>query len=52
MDAVNACGASAAPARALRPARVFDLGRQAYEPVWRAMQRFTDARDGDTVDEL
>src|SRR5690606_36856464 len=38
--------------RALRPARVFDLGRQAYEPVWRAMQRFTDARDGDTVDEL
>ncbi|MBP9644912.1 MAG: lipoyl(octanoyl) transferase LipB [Pseudoxanthomonas sp.] len=34
------------------PARAFDLGRQAYEPVWRAMQRFTDKRDQDTVDEL
>ncbi|MBP7367914.1 MAG: lipoyl(octanoyl) transferase LipB [Pseudoxanthomonas sp.] len=34
------------------PARAFDLGRQAYEPVWRAMQRFTDARDQDTLDEL
>ncbi len=31
---------------------VRDLGRQPYEPVWRAMQRFTDARDEDTVDEL
>lgn len=31
---------------------VRDLGRQAYEPVWRAMQRFTDGRDEDTVDEL
>lgn len=29
-----------------------DLGRQPYEPVWRAMQRFTDARDGATPDEL
>jgi lipoyl(octanoyl) transferase len=29
-----------------------DLGRQPYEPVWRAMQRFTDARDADTADEL
>ena len=28
------------------------LGRQPYEPVWRGMQRFTDARDDDTVDEL
>ena len=35
-----------------RPAIVRDLGRQAYEPVWRAMQGFTDARDDDTVDEL
>ncbi|MFT3763196.1 MAG: lipoyl(octanoyl) transferase LipB [Pseudoxanthomonas sp.] len=32
--------------------RVRDLGRQPYEPVWRAMQRFTDARDADTLDEL
>ncbi len=28
------------------------LGRQAYEPVWRAMQAFTDARTGQTADEL
>jgi lipoyl(octanoyl) transferase len=35
-----------------RPLRVRHLGRQPYEPVWRAMQRFTDARDGDTVDEF
>ena len=33
-------------------ALVRDLGRQPYEPVWRAMQRFTDARDADTPDEL
>jgi len=31
---------------------VSDLGRRPYEPVWRAMQAFTDARDDDTVDEL
>ncbi|MFT3897228.1 MAG: lipoyl(octanoyl) transferase LipB [Thermomonas sp.] len=35
-----------------RDAIVRDLGRQPYEPVWRAMQRFTDERDGNTVDEL
>ena len=34
------------------PLHVRHLGRQAYEPVWRAMQRFTDARDGATIDEL
>lgn len=28
------------------------LGRQAYEPVWRQMQCFTDGRDQDTADEL
>ena len=33
-------------------ARVRDLGRQPYEPVWRAMQGFTDLRDADTPDEL
>lgn len=32
--------------------RLRDLGRQPYMPVWRAMQRFTDARGEDTVDEL
>jgi lipoyl(octanoyl) transferase len=36
----------------LRDCVVRDLGRQPYEPVWRAMQRFTDARDNDTADEL
>jgi len=45
--------ATAAPSRAARlPARLRDLGRQPYEPVWRAMQRFTDARGESTVDEL
>ncbi|MGH8033188.1 MAG: lipoyl(octanoyl) transferase LipB [Luteimonas sp.] len=33
-------------------ATVRRLGRQPYEPVWRAMQRFTDARDDGTADEL
>lgn len=30
---------------------VRDLGRQPYEPVWRAMQRFTDERGDTTPDE-
>ena len=51
MDAVNAC--AVAPARgAPLPATVCDLGRQPYEPVWHAMQRFTDARGDTTGDEL
>lgn len=28
------------------------LGRQEYEPLWRAMQRFTEERDESTPDEL
>jgi lipoyl(octanoyl) transferase len=28
------------------------LGVAPYEPTWRAMQRFTDARDADTPDEI
>lgn len=36
----------------MTPALLRDLGRQSYEPVWRAMQAFTDARDADTPDEL
>ena len=36
----------------LRDCRVRDLGRRPYEPVWRAMQQFTDARDEATPDEL
>ena len=43
MDAVTATAAQAV---------VRDLGRQPYEPVWRAMQRFTDARNDATTDEL
>lgn len=35
-----------------RPLRVRLLGRQPYEPVWRAMQRLTDTRVADTIDEL
>ncbi len=31
---------------------VRQLGLQDYEPLWRRMQAFTDARGGDTVDEL
>ena len=31
---------------------VHDLGRQPYEPVWRAMQAFTDVRTDDSADEL
>ena len=34
------------------PCRVRELGRQPYEPVWRAMQRFTDARNEATPDEI
>lgn len=41
-----------APATTLTPCRVRQLGRQPYEPVWRAMQRFTDTRDEATPDEL
>ena len=39
-------------AAAARPVAVRWLGRQPYEPVWRAMQRFTDARGPATADEL
>ncbi|HVF33986.1 MAG TPA: lipoyl(octanoyl) transferase LipB [Candidatus Saccharimonadia bacterium] len=36
----------------MRTLVVRKLGRQPYEPVWRAMQAFTDARALDTPDEL
>lgn len=32
--------------------RIRSLGHQAYEPLWRAMQAFTDARGGHTPDEI
>ena len=35
------------------PVRVRELpGLWPYEPVWRAMQAFTDSRDASTVDEF
>jgi lipoyl(octanoyl) transferase len=49
MDAVAAAAVPLDVASALRVRR---LGRRAYEPVWRAMQAFTDARDETTPDEL
>jgi lipoyl(octanoyl) transferase len=54
VDAVAAGAAASAtsPRRVAPAARLCDLGRQPYEPVWRAMQAFTDARDADTPDEL
>ncbi|MBS0387401.1 MAG: lipoyl(octanoyl) transferase LipB [Proteobacteria bacterium] len=39
-------------ARTHSPVRVKWLGRVPYEPTWRAMQRFTDARNEHTDDEL
>jgi lipoyl(octanoyl) transferase len=44
VDALSATGA--------RRLRLRHLGRRPYEPVWRAMQAFTDARGPDTEDEL
>ncbi len=52
MDAVAPSCTAAAAAPALRAWTVRELGRQPYEPVWRAMQRLTDARGPDTPDEL
>ncbi len=52
MDAVAASCPAPAAAPATRAWTVRELGRQRYEPVWRAMQRFTDARGPDTPDEL
>jgi lipoyl(octanoyl) transferase len=41
-----------ATARPVRPAVLRRLGCAAYEPTWRAMQRFTDERGAETADEL
>ncbi len=48
----NLVPGSAIPSPESRPLAVRRLGRQPYEPVWRAMQAFTDARGADTCDEL
>ncbi|MGE4366567.1 lipoyl(octanoyl) transferase LipB [Thermomonas sp.] len=51
MDAVSAA-CVAEPAVTARAGIARDLGRRPYEPVWRAMQAFTDARGEDTADEV
>jgi lipoyl(octanoyl) transferase len=50
----EACAVAVVPEapRAVPVVQLRDLGRQPYEPVWRAMQAFTDARGEDTPDEL
>jgi lipoyl(octanoyl) transferase len=46
-------GRSGSDARDARPVLgLRELGLRPYEPVWRAMQAFTDGRDPDTPDEL
>nr|WP_256432833.1 lipoyl(octanoyl) transferase LipB [Lysobacter sp. N42] len=52
MSAACPAAAARAPVGDVPAARVRDLGRMPYEPVWRAMQAFTDARDEGTPDEL
>lgn len=53
MDVVGAASCELPQAvHASMPALLRDLGRQPYEPVWRAMQRFTDTRGATTSDEL
>ena len=47
-----ACAVGGPAASVPLTAVVRDLGRQPYAPVWRAMQRFTDARDEATADAL
>ncbi|MBN8716177.1 MAG: lipoyl(octanoyl) transferase LipB [Stenotrophomonas sp.] len=51
MDAMSAA-CVAEPAVTARAGIARDLGRRPYEPVWRAMQAFTDARGEDTADEV
>lgn len=43
---------SRAPSPESRQLLIRRLGRQTYEPVWHAMQAFTDARGSNTPDEL
>jgi lipoyl(octanoyl) transferase len=49
--ATHAC-LDPSPQAGVRACLLRDLGRRPYEPVWRAMQAFTDARSEDTADEL
>jgi lipoyl(octanoyl) transferase len=43
---------STAPQKITQSIAIRDLGLQEYEPLWRAMQRFTDERDASTRDEI
>ena len=55
MNAVlTSCAATLQTPHVPRPGslQVRQLGVREYEPVWRAMQAFTDARDANTPDEL
>jgi len=36
----------------MHPLMVRQLGRQPYEPTWRAMQNYTEQRDAQSIDEL
>lgn len=49
---MNAVPAPAAAPAVLPVPVARHLGRVDYEPTWRAMQRFTDARRADTADEI
>jgi len=53
---VSAPGSCEAPvhtaAAAVPPPRLKHLGLTGYEPVWRAMQRFTEERNASTPDEI
>jgi lipoyl(octanoyl) transferase len=43
---------STAPEKITQAIAIRDLGLQEYEPLWRAMQRYTDERDTTTRDEI
>jgi lipoyl(octanoyl) transferase len=43
---------STAPEKITQAIAIRDLGLQEYEPLWRAMQRYTDERDAATRDEI
>src|SRR3546814_12472902 len=49
---ISDCSSDVCSSDLVRPAIVRDLGRRPYEPVWRGMQRFTDARDEASTDEI
>ena len=49
MDGLIAESADPSPSQQVL---IRDLGQQAYEPIWHAMQDFTDTRDNETTDEI